>query len=332
MSVNDRLTFERSGLLHGLSDVDREEAFAAFRTYDLGPGEELLVEGEADRTLCYIVDGYLVAILSGARLGRIGPGETVGEMAMFGSLDRRAATVKTETPVRMLLLDEEGLRFMRMRDNPVVQRMESLAMRTIAGRLRAVDLLIGTMADGEVVRERTGKGLLSRIAAGFGFAGARPATAPPKPTAVLRNTPGFSTRDDAVLERLASRFEPVAFRQGEALVNQGEYGEEAFIVAEGRVAVYRAVDEDRAERIAQLGPGHVVGAVALADAGGRSATVRAIQPTWALRITHQAYRELETDLGAEGRTFRRGMIDAMSAQLRLANEHIVRLSGRWGAV
>jgi hypothetical protein len=26
------------------------------------------------------------------------------------------------------------------------------------------------------------------------------------------------------------------------------------------------------------------------------------------------------------------MIDAMSAQLRLANEHIVRLSGRWGGL
>lgn len=330
--MNDRRTFERSGLLHGLSDVDREEAYSAFRTYDLGPGEELLVEGEADRTLCYIVDGFLQASLSGAKLGRVGPGETVGEMAMFGSLDRRSATVISESAVRMLLLDEEGLRFMRMRDNPVVQRLESLAMRTIAGRLRAVDLRIGTMADGEVLRERTGKGLLSRLAAGFGLAGARPTTPPPKAAAVLRNTPGFTTRDEGVLDKLAARFEPVAFRQGESLVSQGEYGEDAYIVAEGRVAVYRAVDEDRSERIAQLGPGHVVGAVALADAGGRSATVRAIQPTWALRITHAAYRDLEADLGAEGRTFRRGMIDAMSAQLRLANEHVVRLSGRWGAV
>lgn len=328
--MSDHRLFERSGLLHGLSDVDRDEAITAFCAYDLGPGEELLVEGESGLTLYFIVEGQLVATLSGIKIGRIGPGETVGEMAMFGSLSRRAATVVSESHVRTLLLDEDGLRFMRMRDNPVVQRLESQAMRTIAARLRAADVRIGAIADGELIRERTGRGLLSRLTSSLGFSGARPSTPPPRPVAVLRNTPGFATRDNAVLERLAARFVPVPVRQGEALINQGEYGEDAFIVAEGRVAVYRSVDEDRAERIAQLGPGHVVGAVALADVGGRSATVRAIQPTWVLRISHDAYRELEADLGAEGRAFRRGMIDAMSAQLRLANEHLVRLSGRWG--
>lgn len=328
--MTDQRLFERSGLFHGLSDMDRDEAFSAFRAYDLGPGEELLVEGEADRSLCYIVEGHLVATLNGAKIGRIAPGETVGEMAMFGSLDRRAATVVSESSVRMLLLDDEGLRFMRMRDNPVVQRLESQAMRTIAHRLRQADLRIGSLAEGEPLRERSGRGLLSRLASNFGFGGARPKTPAPRITTVLKNTPGFGTRDDSVLDRLASRFEVVAVAQGDAVLQEGEYGEEAFIVAEGRVAVYRSVDADKVERIAHLGPGHVVGAVALADRGGRSATVRAIEPTWLLRISHEAYRELEADLGAEGRAFRRGMIDALAAQLRLANEHVVRLSGRWG--
>ncbi|GDX79941.1 hypothetical protein LBMAG42_17520 [Deltaproteobacteria bacterium] len=330
--MSDPRIFERSGLLHGLSDVDRDEAQAAFRAFDLGPGEELLMEGESDRSLCYVVEGHLVATQNGAKLGRIGPGETVGEMAMFGSLDRRAATVVSESVVRLLLLDDEGLRFMRMRDNPVVQRLESQAMRTIAMRLRAADLRIGALAEGEVVRERTGRGLLSRLASSLGLAGARPKTPMPKSANVLRNTPGFAMRDEAALERLAARFQVIPMAQGETVLHEGEYGDEAFIVAEGRVAVYRSVDEDRVERVAELGPGHVIGAVALADQGGRSATVRAVQPTWLLRITHDDYRALEADMGAEGRAFRRGMIDALSAQLRLANEHVVRLSGRWGSV
>jgi CRP-like cAMP-binding protein len=323
---------ERSGLIHGLCDVDRDEAVAAFKLYALGAGEELLVEGEHDRSLCLVIDGTLSAMLSNTRVGRIGPGETIGEMAMFGSLDRRSATVVTETAVRMLLLDEEGLRHLRLRDNPVVQRVEAQAMRTIAQRLRASDTRIGQMAEGEAVVERSGRGMLTRLAAGLGLAGRRPTTPEPKPAAVLRNTPGFSTRDDAVLQRLASRFQPVAVRDKETIINEGEYGEEAFIVAEGRVAVYRSIDDDRAERVATLGPGHVVGAVALADQAGRSATVRAVAPSWLLKITHDDYRALEGDLGAEGRAFRRGMIDAMAAQLRLANEHIVRLSGRWGGL
>lgn len=326
--MNERRLFDRSGLFHGLSDVDRDEAFNAFRAAELGPGEELLVEGETDRSMCYVVEGAMTARLNGVRLGRIGPGETIGEMAMFGSLDRRAATVITDVESRVLVLDEEGLRFMRMRDNPVVQRLESQAMRTIAQRLRAADVLIGSMAEGEPVRERTGRGLIGKLASALGFAGARPTTPQPKSATILRNTPGFGTRDEVVLERLASRFEVVGAAQGQAIINEGEFGDEAYIVAEGRVAVYRSVDNDRSERIAMLGPGHVVGAVALADSGGRSATVRAVQPTWLLRLSHDTYRELEADLGAEGRAFRKGLIDALSAQLRLANEHIVRLSGK----
>jgi CRP-like cAMP-binding protein len=328
--VTDQRLFERSGLFHGLSDLDREEAFSAFRSYDLGPGEELLLEGEADRSLCYIVEGHLVATLNGAKVGRISPGETVGEMAMFGSLDRRSASVTSESSVRMLLLDDEGLRFLRMRDNPVVQRLESQAMRTIAHRLCQADVRIGSLAEGEPLREREGRGLLSRLASSLGLGGARPKTPAPRVSTVLKNTPGFGTRDDSVLDRLGARFTVVAVAQGEPVVKEGEYGEEAFIVAEGRVAVYRSVEGDKVERIAHLGPGHVVGAVALADRGGRSASVRAIEPTWLLRISHDAYRDLEADLGAEGRAFRRGMIDALAAQLRLANEHVVRLSGRWG--
>lgn len=327
--MNDRRLFERSGLFHGLSDIDRDEAYNAFRAFEVGPGEEIMSEGDADRGMAFVVDGKLSARLAGVEIGKVGPGETLGEMAMFGSLDRRSSTIFTMVETRMLLLDEEGLRFMRMRDNPVCQRLESQAMRTVAQRLRAADVKIGSVAQGDVVRERSGKGLIGRFASMFGFGGAKPTTPAPNAALVLKNTPGFGTRDDMILERLSARFEVVPVAQGVAIINEGEYGDEAYIVAEGRVAVYRSVDEERAERIAQLGPGHVVGAVALADQGGRSATVRAIQPTWLLRITHTAYRELEADLGPEGRAFRRGMIDALSAQLRLANEHIVRLSGRY---
>jgi CRP-like cAMP-binding protein len=327
--VSDLRLFERSGLFLGLSDVDRDEAYNAFRGFELGPGEEILTEGDSDRSMAYVVDGQLSARLAGVRLGKIGPGETIGEMAMFGSLDRRSATIVTDLDSRLLLLDDEGLRFMRIRDNPVVQRLESQAMRTIAQRLRTADVRIGELAEGELVKERLGHGFFGGLARMMGMGGAKPTTPPPNPVAVLKNTPGFGTRDEMILERLGSRFSPVPIGQSEAIINEGEYGDEAYIIAEGRVAVYRSVDGDRVERIAQLGPGHVIGAVALADQGGRSATVRAIQPAWLLRLTHDTYRELEADLGPEGRAFRRGMIDALSAQLRLANEHLVRLSGRW---
>ncbi len=315
---------ERSGLIDGLGDADREDACTAFKPFNLGAGEEVFAEQEQDRTLGVVLEGTLVATLSRTKVGVVGPGETIGEMAMFGSLDRRSVTLTTESPVALLLLDGDGLRQLRLRDNPVAQRLEVQAMRTIAQRLRATNERIGTMAEGDRVIEPTGRGLVTRIAESLGLVGKRPTTQEPLASAVLRNTPGFTPRDDAVLQRLAARFRAVAVRDRETIIREGEPGNDAFIVAEGRLAVYRSVDEGRAERVAVLGPGHIVGAVALADKDARSATVRAVAPSWLLRISHDDYRALETDLGAEGRTFRRGMIDAMSAQLRLANEHILR--------
>ena len=102
----------------------------------------------------------------------------------------------------------------------------------------------------------------------------------------------------------------------------------AYIVAEGRVGVYCQVTPERSERVATLGPGHVFGQVALADSRGRTATCRALEPVYLVRIPGDVYRALETETSPEGRAFRRGMIDALSVQLRLANEHLLTLASR----
>ncbi len=324
----DRHIRDRTGLFNGLSVSDREEAETAFRTYEIGPGEEILVEGESDRSMCYVVSGKLIVSLGGTTIAEVGPDETVGEMALFGSLDRRSATVMTEGESTMLALDEEGLRFLRMRDNPIVRALESMAMRTIAQRLRIADGRIGAAAEGEEVEERK-RSLLGRLASALGVSGDMPKGAPPSTMHVLKATPGFSGREDAVLASIASRLEVLAAAQGDVIVHEGEMGQDAYIVAEGRVGVYRSVDGRRSEKVATLGAGHVIGHLALTDDGGRSATVRAMQPTYLLRIPGSVYRELEASLTPEGRAFRRGMIDAFASQLRLANEHLMRLQVRW---
>lgn len=324
----ERHITDRTGLFSGLSVSDREEAETAFRTYEIGPGEEILVEGESDRSMCYIVSGKVAVALAGTTIAELGPDETVGEMALFGSLDRRSATVTTMEECTLLALDEEGLRFLRMRDNPVVRSLESMAMRTIAQRLRDADRRIGAAAEGEDVEHKK-RGFLGRIATALGVSGDMPKGAPPSTMHVLKATPGFAGREEPVLAAIAARLEVLAAAQGDVVVHEGEMGEDAYIVAEGRVGVYRAVDSRRSEKVATLGAGHVIGHLALTDEGGRSATVRAIQPTYLLRIPGSAYRELEGSLTPEGRAFRRGMIDAFATQLRLANEHMMRLQARW---
>lgn len=327
--MSDRRLLERAGLFVGLSESDREQAELAFKYYEIGPGEEILQEGEPDRTMCFVVEGELSASLNGCEVGRIYAGETVGEMAMFGSLDRRSATVTSLTHVRLLVLEEDGMKYLRLAENPVVQRLEVYAMRVVAARLRATDLAISGSAKGDPVIEKVSSGFMSRLGSVFGRVGDPPRGPAPTAYSVLKAMPGFQNRDDDGINRVATRCSIFGAATDEIIVREGEEGNDAFIIAAGRVGVYRTIEGGRMERVATLGAGNLMGQVALTDARGRSATVKAIEPTWLMRIPGHVFRELEQAHSPEGRAFRRSIIDAFAVQLRLANEHYVRLAARW---
>jgi CRP-like cAMP-binding protein len=319
---------ERTGIFAGLDPEQRAQALAAFKPYELGAGEVLLEEGESDRSMLVVVEGALEVSLGGVPLGRVSRGELLGEMALFGSFDRRSATVTTLVATKVIILDEEGLRFLRLGDNPLARQLETLALRTVAARLREVDQLIAGRAAGEPLDKGQPRGLLGRIANVLGVGGEVPRTSPPRLLDVLKGTHGFAGRDDSVLMAVAARMQMVPAAAGAVLVEEGRAPEDAYIVAEGKVGVYCAVSPDRYERVATLGPGHVFGVVAFTDERARSATCRVLEPTWLARISGATFRQLETENTIEGRAFRRGLIDALSVQLRLANEHLLTLSAR----
>ena len=151
---------------------------------------------------------------------------------------------------------------------------------------------------------------------------------PPPAVEVLSRAPGFMGREPAALATIASRLEMVVAAKGENITEAGRRAEDAFMVAEGRVAVLTNVGGGRVERVAVLGPGQMFGHLALADDQGRSATCRALDPTYLLRIPGALYRTYEREDSEEARVFRRALIDALSIQLRLANEHLVTLTKR----
>lgn len=318
---------ERTGILTGLDAEQRSQALAAFKPYEFGAREVLLEEGEPDRSMLVVVDGELEVSLGGVALARVGRGELVGEMALFGSFDRRSATVTSVTPSKVLVLDEEALRFLRLADNPLPRTLETQTIRSIAARLRATDQRIAGRASGEPLQPNQ-QGFLGKLGKALGVGVETPRGPAPKLVDVLRATHGFAGRDEEVLRAVAARLDLVTYAAGDTIVEEGRPAEDAYIVGEGRVGVYCNVGTDRFERVAALGPGHVFGVVALADARTRTATCRAIEPCYLVRISGQTFRQLEMETSPEGRAFRRGLIDALSVQLRLANEHYLSLNAR----
>jgi putative ABC transport system ATP-binding protein len=85
---------------------------------------------------------------------------------------------------------------------------------------------------------------------------------------------------------------PVELEPGEVLFNQGEASDLIFTVDEGKVLVERkAVGADRADVVATIGPGEVVGEMGPLFGLPRSATVRADGPVRLTGYSVEAFRE-----------------------------------------
>ena len=78
----------------------------------------------------------------------------------------------------------------------------------------------------------------------------------------------------------------VQYRPGEKLIEQGEDGRDLFLVLSGEVVVEFRIDELSAEA-GRLGPGAVVGEMALLADGVRKATVACSTPVFAFLLAYE---------------------------------------------
>lgn len=99
----------------------------------------------------------------------------------------------------------------------------------------------------------------------------------------LRRVGLFAATPDAVLAGLARAAEEVTFDAGEVLISAGAVEDWLFVLISGEVEVVRP---DRAVR---LGPGSVVGELAVLDPEERTATVTALAATHTFRLDKPAF-------------------------------------------
>jgi CRP-like cAMP-binding protein len=77
-------------LFDGLSEVDARDALARFQVIEVAPGTVLIEAGEVDPTVCVVWQGELRARVGDVVVGRILPGDLLGEMALFAGGPRTA--------------------------------------------------------------------------------------------------------------------------------------------------------------------------------------------------------------------------------------------------
>ena len=114
------------------------------------------------------------------------------------------------------------------------------------------------------------------------------------------------------LDKVRGMAEEVTAEAGATLMEQGDVGQEAFVICAGQAAVYVA-----GQRVASIGEGSAVGEMALLELRPRSATVRAITDLELLAFDNKRFHKL-----LEGMPEAAERIARHTADLRAENEKL----------
>jgi CRP/FNR family transcriptional regulator len=93
---------------------------------------------------------------------------------------------------------------------------------------------------------------------------------------LLARVPLLSGLEPSELERIAQVAIPRSFPKGARVFHEGDRTDACYVIRAGEVRVTREHPDGRAIALATLGPGELVGELAMLDGGVRSASVEAL--------------------------------------------------------
>jgi CRP-like cAMP-binding protein len=112
---------------------------------------------------------------------------------------------------------------------------------------------------------------------------------------MLRQVPIFSELDADDLEGLSAIVEERRINKEKDLFREGDVGDAVYLIVKGRVRVFVGGGDRPEKTINELGPGACIGEMAVLDSSPRSATVRALERTRALRVPGEGFKRVMSE-------------------------------------
>lgn len=114
----------------------------------------------------------------------------------------------------------------------------------------------------------------------------------PKVSAILKGAPLFAALTDAEIESLATRAVVRSYAAGESLFSEGDPCAGLYLIASGRVRIYKASPSGREQVLAVEGPGTSIAELPVFDGGNYPASAAALQPTDLLFVSRKDFRNV----------------------------------------
>jgi signal transduction histidine kinase len=113
----------------------------------------------------------------------------------------------------------------------------------------------------------------------------------PADRTLLRRVPLFAELDEDDLDWVASACEMADLAPGEVVAAEGDEGDALFVITAGELEVVKR-SRSTDVPIARLGPGEIVGEMAVLEGGTRIATIRAVERSCVIRLRRDVVLEL----------------------------------------
>src|SRR5262245_1632879 len=145
-SAPDLELLRKTAIFRSLDDSDFQALTMCLRVRRCEPGDVLFQEGEPGQSMMIVSEGTLAASVrrkdgGEQEINRMGPGETIGEMAFLDPAPR-SASVRAVTKAAYYELDEDGLSTLRRRAPTAAAALVWATLRDVTRRLRRIDRLI----------------------------------------------------------------------------------------------------------------------------------------------------------------------------------------------
>jgi CRP/FNR family transcriptional regulator len=114
----------------------------------------------------------------------------------------------------------------------------------------------------------------------------------PKVSAILKGALLFAALTATEIESLAARAVVRSYSAGESLFSEGDPRAGLYLIASGRVRIYKASPSGREQVLAVEGPGTSIAELPVFDGGNYPASAAALQPTDLLFISRKDFRNV----------------------------------------
>jgi len=310
----------------GLSNESLRIVLERLRPLAAQTGETIIEAGDGSTEMFYLLSGRVDVTHKDTRIGSIGPGGMVGEMAFFTGAPRAASATAVENS-EFLLMSMDDYLALKHSAPDAMWKVERDVLATLSARVvevaRRFEVLTRELG---AARTRQHVKLFARLSALLADAPA----ALPLPddfdvVAALQGCPFFEGALPAHVASVAAILQPRRVEAGTRLTRQGA-ATEACLLIEGEAEVVVEIPRKQdvgVYPLTVLGPGTAVGLLALFDNQAQSPACVTTVPTTVLALDPTAWRRLAARDDETGSTLRVAVIRALCHQLQSTNQQFI---------